>query len=424
MNVLLIGSGGREHAIAAKIAQSPALTRLFIAPGNTGTARCGQNVELDISDFESIGRFVAENKIDLLVVGPEEPLVKGIADYFSARGVAVAGPSRKGAMLEGSKEFAKEFMTRHGIPTARYRSFDNAGMNDGHAFLDTLAPPFVLKADGLAAGKGVIILENREEAKATLDEMLAGKFGAASSKVVIEEYLSGIELSVFALADGKSCKMLPEAKDYKRIGDGDRGLNTGGMGAVSPVPFADEEFMSKVRERIVEPTVAGLQKDGIDYRGFIFFGLMNCGGEPYVIEYNARMGDPETEAVLPRLDADLLELLAAAANGTLDRTTCAVRPEAAVTVVAVSGGYPEKYEKGFEIEGIDRITDATVFHAGTVEKDGRILTAGGRVLAVTALADTLDAARDAAYESISKISFNGCYYRKDIGKDLLENYEL
>jgi phosphoribosylamine--glycine ligase len=421
MNVLLIGSGGREHAIAAKIAQSPALTRLFIAPGNTGTARCGQNAELDISDFESTARFVAHNKIDLLVVGPEEPLVKGIADYFSARGVAVAGPSQKGAMLEGSKEFAKEFMTRHGIPTARYRSFDRNSLDEGRAFLDTLAPPFVLKADGLAAGKGVIILEDREEAKSTLAEMLAGKFGAASNKVVIEEYLRGIELSVFALTDGKSYRMLPEAKDYKRIGDGDRGLNTGGMGAVSPVPFADEEFMSKVRERIVEPTVAGLRKDGIDYRGFIFFGLMNCGGEPYVIEYNVRMGDPETEAVLPRLDADLLELLAATANGTLDRTTCGVRPEAAVTVVAVSGGYPEKYEKGFEIEGIDLITGTTVFHAGTAEKDGRILTAGGRVLTVTALADTLDRARDAAYESINKISFNGCYYRKDIGSDLLSN---
>ena len=418
MNVLLIGSGGREHALAAKIAQSPALTRLFIAPGNTGTARCGQNVA--VSDFESMEKFVADNKIDLLVVGPEEPLVKGIADYFSARGVAVVGPSRKGAALEGSKEFAKEFMTRHGIPTARYRSFDKAGLNDGHAFLDTLAPPFVLKADGLAAGKGVIILDDREEAKTVLAEMLAGKFGAASDKVVIEEYLRGIELSVFALTDGKSYKMLPEAKDYKRIGDGDQGLNTGGMGAVSPVPFADEAFMSKVRERIVEPTVAGLQKDGIDYRGFIFFGLMNCDGEPYVIEYNVRMGDPETEAVLPRIDADMLELLAAAANGTLDAMTCAVRPEAAMTVVAVSGGYPEKYEKGFEIEGIDRITEATVFHAGTVEKDGRILTAGGRVIAVTALADTLEAARDSAYEAISKIRFEGCHYRKDICDDLLQ----
>ena len=418
MNVLLIGSGGREHALAAKIAQSPALTRLFIAPGNTGTARCGQNVA--VSDFESMEKFVADNKIDLLVVGPEEPLVKGIADYFSARGVAVVGPSRKGAALEGSKEFAKEFMTRHGIPTARYRSFDKAGLNDGHAFLDALAPPFVLKADGLAAGKGVIILDDREEAKTVLAEMLAGKFGAASDKVVIEEYLRGIELSVFALTDGKSYKMLPEAKDYKRIGDGDQGLNTGGMGAVSPVPFADEAFMSKVRERIVEPTVAGLQKDGIDYRGFIFFGLMNCDGEPYVIEYNVRMGDPETEAVLPRIDADMLELLAAAANGTLDAMTCAVRPEAAVTVVAVSGGYPEKYEKGFEIEGIDRITEATVFHAGTVEKDGRILTDGGRVIAVTALADTLEAARDSAYEAISKIRFEGCHYRKDICDDLLQ----
>ena len=418
MNVLLIGSGGREHALAAKIAQSPALTRLFIAPGNTGTARCGQNVA--VSDFESMEKFVADNKIDLLVVGPEEPLVKGIADYFSARGVAVVGPSRKGAALEGSKEFAKEFMTRHGIPTARYRSFDKAGLNDGHAFLDALAPPFVLKADGLAAGKGVIILDDREEAKTVLAEMLAGKFGAASDKVVIEEYLRGIELSVFALTDGKSYKMLPEAKDYKRIGDGDQGLNTGGMGAVSPVPFADEAFMSKVRERIVEPTVAGLQKDGIDYRGFIFFGLMNCDGEPYVIEYNVRMGDPETEAVLPRIDADMLELLAAAANGTLDAMTCAVRPEAAVTVVAVSGGYPEKYEKGFEIEGIDRITEATVFHAGTVEKDGRILTAGGRVIAVTALADTLEAARDSAYEAMSKIRFEGCHYRKDICDDLLQ----
>ncbi|MDR1898340.1 MAG: phosphoribosylamine--glycine ligase [Prevotellaceae bacterium] len=420
MNVLLLGSGGREHAFAVKIAQSQRLSKLFIAPGNPGTAECGQNVSLDISDFAKIENFTVENNINMLVVGPEDPLVKGISDYFADKSVAVIGPSKKGAMLEGSKDFAKDFMTAHGIPTARYKSFDINQIRQGYAFLEELIPPFVLKADGLAAGKGVVIVDNLPEAKSVLKEMLDGKFGLASRKVVIEEYLHGIEVSVFVLTDGKSYKILPEAKDYKRIGDNDKGLNTGGMGAVSPVPFADETFMAKVRKRIVEPTIRGLREDGIDYKGFIFLGLMNCKGEPYLIEYNVRMGDPETEVVFPRLNADILDLFNGVANGNLETVPCSVLPETAVTVVAVSGGYPEEYKKGFEIAGVKTITENTVFHAGTSEKEGKLLTSGGRVLTVTALAENLPSAIDSAYNSIRKISFKDCYYRKDIGNDLLQ----
>ncbi|MDR1886981.1 MAG: phosphoribosylamine--glycine ligase [Prevotellaceae bacterium] len=418
MKVLLIGGGGREHALAVKIAQSPRLTELYIAPGNPGTAECGRNVPLNISDFEAIGDFVANNGIEMLVVGPEEPLVKGIADYFTDKPVSVIGPSKKGAALEGSKDFAKDFMTRHGIPTARYQSFDKNQLQQGYGFLEQLSPPFVLKADGLAAGKGVIIAGDLSEAKSTLKEMLDGKFGAASSKVVIEEFLQGIEVSVFVLTDGKSYKLLPEAKDYKRIGENDKGLNTGGMGAVSPVPFADRIFMDRVEKKIVEPTIRGLQADGISYTGFIFFGLMNCAGEPYLIEYNVRMGDPETEAVLPRMNADILDLFDGAAKGNLDVKQCSIYPKTAVTVVIVSGGYPEAYEKGAVIEGLSSIGENRVYHAGTARNGDKTVSAGGRVLAVTALADNLSAALDSVYDSVEKIHFEKCYYRRDIGKDL------
>jgi phosphoribosylamine--glycine ligase len=422
MNVLLLGSGGREHALASKIAQSSCLNKLFIAPGNPGTAECGQNITLNISDFEAVENFIADNSIEMLVVGPEDPLVNGIADYFADKPVSVIGPSKDGAMLEGSKDFAKDFMTRHGIPTALYQSFDKSQLQQGYDFLETLTPPFVLKADGLAAGKGVIIVDNLPEAKSTLKEMLDGKFGTASNRVVIEEFLKGIEVSVFVLTDGKSYKILPEAKDYKRIGENDRGLNTGGMGAVSPVCFADKTFIDKLEKNIVEPTIKGLQEDGICYKGFIFFGLMNCGGEPYVIEYNVRMGDPETEVVLPRLNADILDLFDGVAKGTLETKQCSIHPETAVTVVLVSGGYPEEYRKGLEIEGISSIKDNKVYHAGTSENEGKLLTSGGRVLTVTALSGNLQSALDSVYNSVQKISFEGCYYRSDIGKDLLKFY--
>jgi phosphoribosylamine--glycine ligase len=422
MNILLLGSGGREHAFAVKIAQSPKLTKLFIAPGNPGTAECGRNIPLNISDFEAIEKFIVENEIEMLIVGPEDPLVKGIADYFADKPVAVIGPSKKGAALEGSKDFAKDFMVRHNIPTARYKSFDKSRLEEGYGFLEKLSPPFVLKADGLAAGKGVIIVNDLTEAKSTLKEMLDGKFGAASDKVVIEEFLEGIEVSVFVLTDGNSYKIFPEAKDYKRIGEDDKGLNTGGMGAVSPVSFANESFMDKVEKNIIRPTIEGLQKDDISYKGFIFLGLMNCNGEPYVIEYNVRMGDPETEAVFPRLNADILDLFDGVAKGTLDTKKCDIYPETAVTVVLVSGGYPESYKKGFEINGISAIKENTVFHAGTSVTDNKLVTSGGRVLAVTALSDSLPDAMDAVYNSVREINFEGCYYRRDIGKDLLIRY--
>jgi phosphoribosylamine--glycine ligase len=419
MNVLLLGSGGREHALAVKIAQSKYPNKLYIAPGNPGTAECGQNIQLNISDFEAIGNFIMDNNIEMLVVGPEDPLVKGIADYFADKPVSVIGPSKKGATLEGSKDFAKNFMIRHGIPTARYESFDKSQLHQGYDFLERQTPPFVLKADGLAAGKGVIIVDNLPEAKSAFKEILDGKFGAAGNRVVIEEFLQGIEVSVFILTDGKSYKILPEAKDYKRIGENDRGPNTGGMGAISPVPFADKTFMDKVKKTIIDPTVQGLQKDGICYKGFIFFGLMNCGGEPYLIEYNVRMGDPETEAVMPRLNADILDLFDGVAKGTLEAKQCAIHPDTAATVVIVSGGYPGTYEKGFEIEGISSVGENMIYHAGTSEVDNKIVTSGGRALVVTALSGNLTDALDSVYNSVRKISFKGCYYRRDIGKDLM-----
>jgi phosphoribosylamine--glycine ligase len=418
MNVLLLGSGGREHALAMKIAQSSLLNKLYIAPGNPGTAEYGQNISLKISDFKAIETFVAENDIEMLVVGPEEPLVNGITDYFAGKTISIIGPSKKGAVLEGSKDFAKDFMTRHGIPTARYRSFDKTQLHQGYKFLEQLNPPFVLKADGLAAGKGVIIVDNLSEAKSSLKEMLDGKFGSASNKVVIEEFLHGIEVSMFILTDGKTYKLLPEAKDYKRIGENDQGLNTGGMGAVSPVPFVNKTFKDKVKKNIIEPTIRGLQKDGINYKGFIFFGIMNSKGEPYLIEYNVRMGDPETEAVLPRLNADILDLFDGIANGTLELKQCSIYSETAVTVVIVSGGYPEEYKKGFEIEGISLIKENKVFHAGTSTNGNKLVTSGGRVLSVTALSDNLSAALDSVYDSVRKINFEGSYYRRDIGNDL------
>ena len=425
MNILLLGSGGREHAIAYKLSQSHRCSRLFIAPGNAGTAQCGTNVDLDILDFPAVANFVKSNDVRMLVVGPEAPLVAGIADFFAAdeslKNVSVIGPSRQGAMLEGSKDYAKDFMKRHSIPTARYRSFDKSTIADGIRFLRELKAPYVLKADGLAAGKGVVILPTFEEAEKELIEMLDGeKFGQASAKVVIEQFLEGIELSVFVLTDGKHYKLLPSAKDYKRIGDGDTGLNTGGMGSVSPVPFADRDFMSKVETRIVQPTIKGLVEESIEYKGFIFIGLMNCGGDPYVIEYNVRMGDPETQSVFPRIKSDVVELLEAVGQGTLNRVTLDVNPRTAASVVLVAGGYPEKYRKGDNIAGIDNVTDAMVFHAGTAKSGNQTVTSGGRVLAVTAIDDTLPVALLKAYQEASKIEFDGKYNRKDIGQDLLK----
>jgi phosphoribosylamine--glycine ligase len=425
MNILLLGSGGREHAIADKISQSPKCSRLFIAPGNAGTHKCGTNVSLDIMDFPTIAAFVKENGVQMLVVGPEAPLVAGIADFFAAdeklKNVVVIGPSRQGAMLEGSKDYAKDFMSRHSIPTARYKSFNKSTIADGIKFLHELKAPYVLKADGLAAGKGVVILPTVEEAEKELIAMLEGaKFGEASAKVVVEEYLDGIELSVFVLTDGKHYKLLPSAKDYKRIGDGDTGLNTGGMGSVSPVPFADKEFMAKVETRIVQPTVKGLIEENIDYKGFIFIGLMNCGGDPFVIEYNVRMGDPETQSVFPRIKSDVVELFEAVGQGTLNRVTLDINPRTAASVVLVAGGYPEKYRKGDAISGIETVTDAKVFHAGTARSGKQLVTNGGRVLAVTAIDDTLPVALLKAYQEASKIEFDGKYNRKDIGQDLLK----
>ena len=425
MNILLLGSGGREHAIAFKIAQSTLCNRLFIAPGNAGTAGVGTNVDLDMADFAAMGHFVLEQHVDMLVVGPEAPLVAGIADYFhqtpELRHVLVIGPGKEGACLEGSKDYAKAFMMRHNIPTARYQTFTRETLAEAEAFLDTLQAPYVLKADGLAAGKGVLIEPDLATAKAHLREMLDGKFGAASASVVIEEYLSGIELSVFVLTDGQHYLLLPSAKDYKRIGEGDTGLNTGGMGSISPVPFADKEFMKKVEDHIVKPTVRGLRDEKIDYHGFIFVGLMNCGGDPYVIEYNVRMGDPETESVFPRIKSDVVELLEHTARGTLDRASLIVDPRSAACVMMVAGGYPEHYEKGKVITLGEEAPDVTVFHCGTKKGEGdALLTNGGRVICTTALAATLPEAILKSYNRAATIEWEGKYLRRDIGQDLLK----
>ncbi|MFM7005648.1 MAG: phosphoribosylamine--glycine ligase [Flavobacteriales bacterium] len=426
MRVLLLGSGGREHAIAWKISQSSILDELFIAPGNAGTKKHGKNLDLKINDFEAIKRAVIQHAIDMVVVGPEEPLVLGIYDFFKQdpdlKNVGLIGPSKEGAQLEGSKDFAKAFMSRHRIPTAKYGTFDANTLTEGLRFLDAMKGPYVLKADGLAAGKGVLIISDLQEAKKELEDMLIGaKFGQASAKVVIEQFLDGIELSVFAITDGESFKLLPEAKDYKRIGEGDTGLNTGGMGAISPVPFADAAFMDKVLNRVVIPTIKGLKAENITYNGFVFFGLINVKGDPYVIEYNCRMGDPETEVVMPRIKSDILDLFEGVATHTLSERDIQFHDKSAATVMMVAGGYPGEYKKGETIYGLNSITDSMVFHAGTLADGPSVLSNGGRVLAVTSYGKNLESALERSYESISQISFQDAYYRRDIGKDVLEH---
>jgi len=422
MNILIIGSGGREHAFGWKLKQSKKVNQLFFAPGNAGTSQIGTNLSANVSDFQKIKTLALHNKIDLMLIGPEVPLVEGLHDFFASdtelKSIKVVGPKKEGAQLEGSKDFAKDFMMRHNIPTAKYLTVNNQNLNEGFAFLETLKAPYVLKADGLAAGKGVLIIESLEETKNSLKEMLAGQFGDASRKVVIEEFLSGIEVSVFAITDGKSYKILPEAKDYKRIGEGDTGLNTGGMGAISPVPFADSVFMEKVEKQIIQPTILGLQKEKIEYNGFVFFGLISVNKEPYVIEYNVRMGDPETEAVMLRIKTDFVDLLEGAATGTLKDKTIEIDERSVTAVMLVSGGYPGNYENGKVITGFENVKNSIIFHAGTKNENNNIVTAGGRVIAISSYGTDMKSALETSYENAKNIQFDKKYYRKDLGFDL------